>query len=51
MVTENLHLDEDTLFKVRDGVKSTGLCECKANEIINALLNKGILFRERQKDG
>ena len=45
MVTENLHLDEDTLFKVRE------LWPDPPKPIINALLNKGILFRERQKDG
>jgi hypothetical protein len=44
------YTDEDTLFKARDAMQKQGLSEAQAMDVINELLNAGILFRERARD-
>jgi len=46
---DKLYYDEDTLMKVRKILRERGLSNLIIDEIINDLLNAGILFRERPK--
>lgn len=42
------HYDEDTLFKVYDALREDGgLTEKQTRACINAMRNRGILFREK----
>lgn len=45
-VDTNCHTEE-TLFKVVEAIEELGFKDDQAKQIINALQNKGILFRER----
>lgn len=47
MAEDICHHDEDTLVKVKEALKEVHYGEYQIEQIINALLNKGILFRER----
>lgn len=40
---------EDTLFKVHRALVDSGLSNGEANDMITAMQNQGILFRERTK--
>lgn len=50
MSPENLYNDEDTLTKVYAGLLAAGLSEQAATDAVNAMQNRGILFRERAAD-
>lgn len=39
--------DEDTLHKVREALGTVGLSEKQTMDALNAILNKGLVFRER----
>lgn len=39
--------DEDTLRKVYDAIAETGLTPGQATDLVNAMQNRGVLFRER----
>ena len=43
----NMTVTEDTLFKARKSILRVFPAEDTANQVINELLNDGILFRER----
>lgn len=45
---EELYYDEDTLVKVREAVFKACQSSFAVDEIVNNLLNAGILFRERR---
>lgn len=47
VLDEEFH-DEDTLFKVYDALRRTGLDEQQARHAIMEMQNVGILFRERR---
>lgn len=42
--------DENTLNKVHHVLMGEGFSDLSANKLVNALLNAGILFRERRPD-
>lgn len=42
--------DEDTLFKVHRALQKLGYNDRGATDIVTAILNEGILFRERVWD-
>lgn len=47
---EELYYDESTLFKVRDALRTQpGIDRRKAFDLITAMHNAGIVFRERVK--
>lgn len=41
------YFDEETLYKVRNAFAAEGFSDALANEVINVVLNAGLLFRER----
>lgn len=43
------YFDEYTMFKVYNAMREGGITDLGARELINALQNAGILFRERVK--
>ena len=45
-----LHYDEQTLFKVRHALVSGGVTDAQALDLITAMQNAGILFRERPRE-
>lgn len=45
--TEELYHDDNTLNKVRDAIVGGGFTKETANDMINYVLNAGVLFRER----
>lgn len=47
--TEEIHTD-DTMRKVSEALYGCGLSTEALNDVINALQNNGILFRERKQD-
>ena len=46
---EELHHDEDTLDKVRNALIASGMTGKVADNAINEMQNRGILFRERPR--
>lgn len=48
--TDNVYLTEDTLFKVRDGLKECGWSDQAIQDAINSILNQGVVFREVIQD-
>lgn len=48
--TDNIHLTEDTLFKVKDGLKELGWSDQAIEDAINSILNQGVVFREVIQD-
>ena len=41
-----LHFDEETMLKAYRGVMGTGLSLAEATDVISAIRNEGIVFRE-----
>lgn len=50
LTPEELYYDDQTLNKVREAIAKQGLWPASIDELINAIQNAGILFRERMPE-